>query len=1496
MGGASINDTTKQNPFNVFQDNTGGALFTTGSNIFVVVNSDIYNVSPLAEGSTYLESTKQIRSAFSFTLGRMNGGTVGTFPISMELYISSSLRGNLTADPSQGFYQSFQNIQPNIESTSTKSPIDDLSDSGGFLDMLPGEKFEFSIKSPDGSGFDLDNAPFLFRIGELPEGDHSSNGAFSGSIINTLRQPMSQQGWLDYTDTISGSVRNYNDFQYQFYNGEYSGSELIATTQSLLNNPFASSTPDTTPYHILVDMESGNPQSTLSANTLNPNDEYEVHMLFIPVNEPGTAIEAASENFVIPSSISSAESALTGAFFIIPSQAVPGQGDPQWGGSQTVFNYNIEAMVLPSVVNPITSGLSATLPYNELTSNELVPIPPPTAFPLESPFTNQLISGGVYGDFGLNNVGYGAPSYPNEVLNQAFSGMNITNPFIKFSPLPALTSVPEFPNGAYATMALNGAERINDEDCLLPTQQIHTGYLGPTPTCTRYYSVRKDPTTSGNNLFFSRLLPADQDTGSFQHLTNGYFILYDWGQGLNSQPFNEYYNTSNPTLAYKPLLVVSNAPDSQPPEATLGVCNAITDGISTYPSTTPPGIDMSFNLSRFVSKIEDFSSTIPALNLGIGTGSMYAIGTAFTSSYFHDSGNYIVPYLILNKKTVDPNTGRTVNNETTFASSNPNFQFLLNVSQSGRPIPLKDSGIFQGQPGVGAIGNIFYQKGFHRRNRGPKEIPMPIAEPLNTVNNEAGTMAGWAYSTFMEDCNGINNQLAHQFSGSSFHDSTTAAEPSQSLYSASANQNTQTFIFSPNLPANDAFYNTPFNALINNATSSRLNTYIEVVEYEQGEQIPSNLQLIIDGTAPKAAVPDSNYVSKAWINPRYNGTLIESANYNQFTPKTFEFNNSNGKLLGTPDALLSSLTTNVAGGVAATYTEVLGTGSAGGVTCLATITLSDTTTVSAITVTTTGSGFSVNNTITFPSSSLGASAAGGTDPVFTLNDADLFVENTGVEITFLNALSGSNISQSLWPGDNSYGDQAVINHNPLYFAHFKTSYNNLNLEGTYTFEIDALIEVPTGSITDGFATSQTPAPIDINGSGDRLIDVKSTFEINRGVAVTYDSPIFNEINYASIPAGIKTITQGAIEYNTVAASTVGQSAPLSTTIVDNISGSTNFPSFAPTMSFALPTWVINQSTVANFNTFSASAATAAPGANAGYLVTGSKCLYLDGKSSTLQSPMFSNPAAGEAYIQDVQGPGLGVINSMNTAVSESISASFNLGGGGIITDGTAQVAPGIPKTLSFQLNRGLAKDVIGNFWSLNFSGSNVASFKEVDGALPFIIKVNDEIECTVNTEQSFGSSIAPAYETIVFTVTGISAELTPPHGGSPYQAKYTGNSTGGTPTYKEWSNQNNVLRNKVEVYPDPSTLNIQGGQIGGFIIRRRVNADDRVIVAQQQPNALGAGETTGSGGGYLVPNDFTQQQKTNTLTLINQLKAQNAFRDDSQISDPQLGFTAKPAD
>ena len=64
----------------------------------------------------------------------------------------------------------------------------------------------------------------------------------------------------------------------------------------------------------------------------------------------------------------------------------------------------------------------------------------------------------------------------------------------------------------------------------------------------------------------------------------------------------------------------------------------------------------------------------------------------------------------------------------------------------------------------------------------------------------------------------------------------------------------------------------------------------------------------------------------------------------------------------------------------------------------------------------------------------------------------------------LNAISGSSNNTITWRGDKSYGNQAVINSNPIYFAHFKSSTNNQQLAGTATFNIDSLILSPQSNI------------------------------------------------------------------------------------------------------------------------------------------------------------------------------------------------------------------------------------------------------------------------------------------------------------------------------------------------------------------------------------------------------------------------------------------------
>ena len=63
-----------------------------------------------------------------------------------------------------------------------------------------------------------------------------------------------------------------------------------------------------------------------------------------------------------------------------------------------------------------------------------------------------------------------------------------------------------------------------------------------------------------------------------------------------------------------------------------------------------------------------------------------------------------------------------------------------------------------------------------------------------------------------------------------------------------------------------------FNPLLNNVSGSRLNSYLMKVEYNGGIVTASNNPQILDRTAQRAAVPDSNYTAKKVILPRYEGS------------------------------------------------------------------------------------------------------------------------------------------------------------------------------------------------------------------------------------------------------------------------------------------------------------------------------------------------------------------------------------------------------------------------------------------------------------------------------------------------------------------------------------------------------------------------------------------------------------------------------------------------
>ena len=80
------------------------------------------------------------------------------------------------------------------------------------------------------------------------------------------------------------------------------------------------------------------------------------------------------------------------------------------------------------------------------------------------------------------------------------------------------------------------------------------------------------------------------------------------------------------------------------------------------------------------------------------------------------------------------------------------------------------------------------------------------------------------------------------------------------------------------------YYNSDDNPLINNILVDRLSDFYQDVDYSTGITTPTNFDLLISGSALKAAVQDSNYSSKRVINPRYDGSKSTSQHLNYWTP------------------------------------------------------------------------------------------------------------------------------------------------------------------------------------------------------------------------------------------------------------------------------------------------------------------------------------------------------------------------------------------------------------------------------------------------------------------------------------------------------------------------------------------------------------------------------------------------------------------------------------
>ena len=1316
------------NNLNTLQTQSAQFIFNTGVGPGIISGEyrDFINISQggsvgNAEGSIkYIEHTPSASLKFlnpvktRFSINKSSNSNPLLLGQSFTLAISSSIRGIIGTEEI-----GYNDITP----IGTKYYTN-------FYTFTPQEEIGFLYKG----NFGLNN----FRYYQIQTEDFLFVNPHTSSVQNQV----SSQSYIERNETVLGSVFGVKGSQDEFYNGEYSGSEFLATTQSF--NPYrledyrdtryfisASSglrfeTQLSSPFYYEVAEQLNDRLGTM----INPNE------LDIMVAGGGGGPDQAFSNFskyLDEGWVKYGRNAIS--LYKTNPTVIPNQSPIRYEQ-----RYFIAGIFIHRRSANGTDHASTVLPNVDLNQS----YPSGKAIYGNSPYVGT--PNNPQGRFRITGTDPIDPTYYQTFITASLIANNSVatldpnplSPIFNFSILYSDTSGFPSPTTDFFLNYNMGADSSlsGNDRSIIPSNRIQSALFNNDPSSIGYYVVSNGaiPTSAATDFSPHGLAIINPKNANFlgeQANTNGAtsYLSIDVGN---------IANFANPEIA-----IIQNID--------LTVPYGLNGRYLTTFAQSEPSFVSTYQVSKSLA-IDKARGNTPGYLYGQDSGSLFQYRQTFLGFESPDTYAYTPLTLALNKFTEEPLSGDILNNQATFLTD-PTFNFEL-------------SGSLFAPTSVNIVNREFYQ------GLTDREGPFITSGNINSNNYY------WIYGSGSRvTSNGVYN----------YNPSSNLMVP----YAASISQSLQLFNFNPNIAASPIIFdNSPFNPIINNVTGSEKNTYVKEVEYQNGINLPSNLPAIINDTALPAPVNDSFYTTNANIIPRYLGSTLQSANYNNFTP-------------------------------------------------------------------------------------------------------------SGSEITFLNAMEGSDATSSMWGGDNSFGNTSVIDKYPVYFAHFKSSYNNLNLEDTYTFEIDSLILSPNTNIT-GDKAPITPITIKVDGSGKNLINVSSTFELGRKVGVAYDSSIFNKINYANLPIGDKLIFQGSLEMDTIGSTTLGPTGR----------GEYSFPLNTPTMSFQTASFSNDYEISRTTNLTSAipsggdvyrssQGMFGASNLRSSYLVSSFNCFWLGGSKINFDNFLygFSSGGGTNNFMANNFGPGLAMINSFNCAVSESITGSPVPFQSSNFSPTPTAMTYGIPTILSQSFaTRPELIDESRNYFIQNYTASNVAGFKEDEGGVPFIIKVGDEIVVTFDTQKNKGASISGTnFVTQEFLVTGIDGIISPTQTPNyeDFTASYCDASQCILPGSIPVSNANGFLKNKINVTPNPQDFNIPGfgapgnisGRIDSFVIRRRTEADDRVIIYQSPPTTFGINETTGSGGGYLIPDDFSPIQKRNALTLINQLKSKNAFRDDSQLPD-----------
>ena len=351
-------------------------------------------------------------------------------------------------------------------------------------------------------------------------------------------------------------------------------------------------------------------------------------------------------------------------------------------------------------------------------------------------------------------------------------------------------------------------------------------------------------------------------------------------------------------------------------------------------------------------------------------------------------------------------------------------------------------------------------------------------------------------------------------------------------------------------------------------------------------------------------------------------------------------------------------------------------------------------------------------------------------------ERDLFREN---KIRFKTGETGS------WAGDNSYGQTAVIESNPIYFAHFKSSRESREVFNTTTFDIDQLIQVPMNAIKG--SSNLRISSSRVNGNNDNLIPVSSTFTPGRNASVIYNNAYRNfssvssslKLEYTSLTVGSVKILAGGQEFsayfsnqllpqlNSVTQSFnkpdflfTGGGGNNALVVEKGLLGGTvggspqylNLPS-SLSQSTAFTQLFVTQSAVAMAFTASSNYST-----NRGFGL-----LQLQGPPAEIEFPLLLSsyqPAASNLF--KIVGPTISTLNSINTILSM-----------GVLNSSSVYDGPNPTSTITLVTQNYNSSNDIGSYWgcssvfssllaNINIAGSTTGAGRY---AFPIISDIND---------------------------------------------------------------------------------------------------------------------------------------------------------------------------